>query len=142
MEEGSVGRGVGGEFGSLEVEVGVVEEGFDGGGLGAAGVDEIVAAGDPVVYSVHAVCGAGLGLSVGGGRDYEEDEGFEKWGSHGQVWCGSESDSGESVLFFQGRYATNKRYETVIRNVMCKEEPAAQRIYGMSVIGYRHAGIA
>ena len=54
MEEGFVGRGAGGEHGGLEEEVAQVEEVLDFGGLVAAGVDEIVAAGDPVVYSAQA----------------------------------------------------------------------------------------
>ena len=86
MEEGFVGRGSGGQDGGLEVEVAEVEEGLDGGGLRAAGVDEIVAAGDPVAYGAQAEFVIGLGASVGGGRDCEENGGFEEWGWHGQVW--------------------------------------------------------
>ena len=99
VEKGFVGRCAGGQDGGLEVEVADVEEGLDGGGLGVAGVDEVVAAGDPIVYSAQAESVASLGTSLGGGGDCEEDEGFEEWGLHGWVWCGSESDSCKSIPF-------------------------------------------
>ena len=68
FEEGFVGRGVDGLEGGLQVEPGVVEEILDGAGLGAAGVDEVVAAGDPVVYGALSPRDIGWSMSsLGGG---------------------------------------------------------------------------
>lgn len=71
----------------MQGEVGEIQDALDVGGLGAAGVDEVVAAGDPVVDCADAEGAAShLILWTGVGEEEECKEGnrFEKGGRHGE----------------------------------------------------------